>query len=453
MKETKTMMISVDVLHEHPQNPRKSIGDVSELTESIKKNGIMQNLTVIPGHWDEKGEFHEDEYTLLIGHRRFNAAKAAGVKEVPCRLVENMDEKEQLSTMLEENMQRADLTIWEQATGFQLMLDLGDTEDGLAEKTGFSKQTIRHRLNIAKLDGKEIKKKEQDESFQLTLRDLYELEKIENVKTRNKILKEARDSRELVWKAHSAAAQEKEDKKAAVLIEALKAAGIKEAPERVTHEMYSGKWERIREFDLKADKEPKIPKSFLADVEDSWMWFRYYGSIKVIKPAPKAQRKKEVDPTEKNKKELKKMLKALLDRKHMFIEEIITGKLDGIKEEHETCEEIWNLLVVLNTYISPSGLRSFFTGKNDYETPQADKDAADDKISKLNLMQKMLIALDHTMQDIGELMDWRGEYIESKANNYKEAFKILKKWGWSFEEEEKAMIDGTHEFYKKEGKA
>ena len=68
-------------------------------------------------------------------------------------------------------------------------------------------------------------------------------------------------------------------------------------------------------------------------------------------------------------------------------------------------------------------------------------------------MQKMLIALDHTMQDIGELMDWRGEYIESKANNYKEAFKILKKWGWSFEEEEKAMIDGTHEFYKKEGKA
>ena len=155
----------------------------------------------------------------------------------------------------------------------------------------------------------------------------------------------------------------------------------------------------------------------------------------------------------RNKKELKKMLKALLDRKHMFIEEIITGKLDGIKEEHETCEEIWNLLVVLNTYISPSGLRSFFTGKNDYETPQADKDAADDKISKLNLMQKMLIALDHTMQDIGELMDWRGEYIESKANNYKEAFKILKKWGWSFEEEEKAMIDGTHEFYKKEGKA
>ena len=89
MKETKTMMISVDVLHEHPQNPRKSIGDVSELTESIKKNGIMQNLTVIPGHWDEKGEFHEDEYTLLIGHRRFNAAKAAGVKEVPCRVVEN----------------------------------------------------------------------------------------------------------------------------------------------------------------------------------------------------------------------------------------------------------------------------------------------------------------------------------------------------------------------------
>lgn len=211
MKES-TVLLSVDVLHQHPQNPRKDLGELVELTESIKKNGIMQNLTVIPGHWDEKGNFNNYGYTLLIGHRRFAAAKAAGLKEVPCRIVEEMDEKEQLSTMLEENMQRTDLTIWEQATGFQLMLDLGETEEGIAEKTGFSKQTIRHRLNIAKLDGAEIKKKEQDDAFQLTLRDLYELEKIKSIETRNEILKKARDSRDLVWRAHIAVNDEREKK-------------------------------------------------------------------------------------------------------------------------------------------------------------------------------------------------------------------------------------------------
>lgn len=450
MKQKTATMLSIDVLHEHPQNPRKSIGDIGELTESIKKNGIMQNLTVIPGHWDDSGNFLESEYTLLIGHRRFNAAKAAGLAEVPCRIVEGMDEKEQLSTMLEENMQRADLTIWEQATGFQLMLDLGDTEDGLAEKTGFSKQTIRHRLNIAKLDGKEIKKKEQDESFQLTLKDLYELEKIENVKTRNKILKEARDSRDLVWKAHNAAENEKMDKKADIIIKVLKAKGVKEAPERVTHEMYSGKWEIVKEWDLRSEKEPKLAKATEADIKNDWLWYRYYSSVKLVKPTPKKKEKKEVDPTERNRKEVKRITKSLLERKRMFIREVITGKLDGIKEEQETCEELWNHMITMGTYLSQSGLRRFFTEKDDYSTPQEEKDAADDKISKLSLLQKMLIIFDHAMDDIGDLADWRGQYQKSKGDEYKEAFRILKKWGWSFEDDEKAIIEGTHELYTKE---
>lgn len=450
MRTETATMLSVDVLHEHPQNPRKSIGDVSELTESIRKNGIMQNLTVIPGHWDDSGNFLESEYTLLIGHRRFNAAKAAGLTEVPCRIVEGMDEKEQLSTMLEENMQRADLTIWEQATGFQLMLDLGDTEEGLAEKTGFSKTTIRHRLNIAKLDGKEIKKKEQDDSFQLTLKDLYELEKIEDIKTRNKILKDARDSRELAWKAHQAAEQEKMDKRAAIIIKLLKAAGVKEAPEKVTHEMYSGKWETVKEWDLRSEKEPKLAKATQADIQSDWLWYRYYGSVKLIKPTPKKKEKKEADPTEKNRKELKKKVKELMVKKHIFIDEVITGKLDGIKEEYETCEELWNHLITMGTYLSQSGLRRFFTEKDDYSTPQEEKDAADDKISKLSLMQKMLIILDHAMDDIGDLADWRCQYLKSKGDEYKEAFRILKRWGWSFEDDEKAIIDGTHELYTKE---
>lgn len=43
--------ISTREIYQHPDNPRKDLGELSELADSIKKNGIMQNLTVIPGHW------------------------------------------------------------------------------------------------------------------------------------------------------------------------------------------------------------------------------------------------------------------------------------------------------------------------------------------------------------------------------------------------------------------
>ena len=197
MKNRGICNLSLNQIYSHPDNPRKDLGDLSEMTESVRKNGIMQNLTVIPGHWDNDRNWIENGYTLVIGHRRYAAAKNAKLEKVPCRIIEGMTHKEQVSMMLEENMQRNDLTIWEQAQGFQMMLDLGDTEEQISEKTGFSKSTVRHRLNIAKLDQDVLKKKQDDDSFQLSLRDLYELEKIKDLKVRNDILSKAGSSRDL----------------------------------------------------------------------------------------------------------------------------------------------------------------------------------------------------------------------------------------------------------------
>ena len=80
-------MISIDKLRHHPQNPWKSIGDVTELAESIKAKGILQNLTVV------QCPSALGEYWVVIGNRRLEAAKQAGVKELPC-LISTMDEKE-----------------------------------------------------------------------------------------------------------------------------------------------------------------------------------------------------------------------------------------------------------------------------------------------------------------------------------------------------------------------
>ena len=190
--------IKAEHIRSNPENPRKDLGDLSELVESIRKNGILQNLTVIP----VDGE--PGEYMTIIGHRRYAAGTQAGVTAFPCQIAEGLSMREQMAIMLEENMQRNDLTIWEQANGFQMILDLGETEDSIAEKTGFSKTTVRHRLNIAKLNPKVLQEKEKDECFQLSLKDLYELEKIPDVKTRNKILKEATSLNNLAQKAKNA---------------------------------------------------------------------------------------------------------------------------------------------------------------------------------------------------------------------------------------------------------
>ncbi|MBE6671614.1 MAG: ParB/RepB/Spo0J family partition protein, partial [Ruminococcaceae bacterium] len=140
--ENKLVYLSLEDLYPHPDNPRKELGDISELAESIKAKGIMQNLTVVSRE--------EGGYTVIIGHRRTAAAKAAGLSSAPC-IIADMTPAEQVQTMLLENMQRSDLTVYEQAQGFQMMMDLGDTVDGIAEKTGFSKKTVRRRLKMAEL--------------------------------------------------------------------------------------------------------------------------------------------------------------------------------------------------------------------------------------------------------------------------------------------------------------
>lgn len=170
-------MIPIDNLLHHPQNPRLDLGDLTELTESIKSQGVLQNLTVVP---------EADHYLVLIGNRRMEAAKLAGLEELPCAIVE-MDPTDQIATMLTENMHRSDLTLFEQAQGIQMMMDLGLTEAQISNITGFSRTTVKRRAEMAKLDKETLKKK----CAQLTMDDVDMLMKIKDPEKRNEVLEKA----------------------------------------------------------------------------------------------------------------------------------------------------------------------------------------------------------------------------------------------------------------------
>lgn len=112
--------IPVSQLTPNPHNPRRDVGDVRELADSIRAQGIKQELLVTPSG-DRDGR---PMYRVVIGHRRLAAAKIAGLDMVPCR-VEGMTAREERELMLVENTQRVDLTPLEEADGYQGLLDLG----------------------------------------------------------------------------------------------------------------------------------------------------------------------------------------------------------------------------------------------------------------------------------------------------------------------------------------
>lgn len=180
----KIVMLRVDQLHPHPDNPRKDLGDLTELADSIKAKGVLQNLTVVPYWSPVHKRIIQGLYTIIIGHRRHSAAKLAGLTELPCVIAE-MDAKEQVETMAMENIQRSDLTPREQGDCFQMMLDMGSTPAELAKKTGFSETTIRNRAKLAQLDKKKFQKAEERGG---TLSDYLKLHNITDPDRRNKVL-------------------------------------------------------------------------------------------------------------------------------------------------------------------------------------------------------------------------------------------------------------------------
>lgn len=181
-RDINIFQIPVAHIEPHPQNPRKDLGDLTELCDSIRKNGIMQNLTVVP--LDDS----MTRFRCVIGHRRLAAAKEVGLFAVPATIAENMDEREQLATMIAENMQRADLTIPEQAQAVQLMLDLGEDFGSIADRTGLSESTVRRRAKLAAYDQTALAK-----AFKrgASLFDLEKIEKIEDPELQAKCLEKA----------------------------------------------------------------------------------------------------------------------------------------------------------------------------------------------------------------------------------------------------------------------
>jgi ParB family transcriptional regulator, chromosome partitioning protein len=137
-------LIALDQLDPNPEQPRVEIGDLNDLTASIKEKGVLEPLLVKPsritGRW-----------MIIAGERRWRASKAAGLRDVPCIEME-VDDRAVAEIALIENMQRKDLTAWEEADGLAALCErFGYTHEDVARKVGKSRSTVTEALSIASL--------------------------------------------------------------------------------------------------------------------------------------------------------------------------------------------------------------------------------------------------------------------------------------------------------------
>ena len=141
--EPELCWLNLTDLRPHPDNPRINLGDLSELTRSIRTNGILESLLVLPA--DDEGH-----YLIVAGHRRYAAAiKAGNVEDVPA-VVRSMTEAEVVEAMLTENVHRADLTVGEEVRAIErlMSLDAGLSPSKLCRRVGKSQAWVRARMAV-----------------------------------------------------------------------------------------------------------------------------------------------------------------------------------------------------------------------------------------------------------------------------------------------------------------
>ena len=138
-------LLPIDSIRPNPDQPRRAfdLEELQELKRSIAQVGLIQPLTVRPGR--------EGGYELISGERRLRACQLLGLREMPC-IVEQVDQERSALMALVENVQRSDLSFWEEAEGYRRLLTVyGLGREDLCRRIGKSPAFLSNKLRLLRL--------------------------------------------------------------------------------------------------------------------------------------------------------------------------------------------------------------------------------------------------------------------------------------------------------------
>ena len=132
-------MVPIEDLQPNPRQPRQDLGDLAELKASVKAKGVLEPILVRPVG---------GRYEIIAGERRYRAALEVGLSELPC-IVRDTTDAEMMELALVENLQRKDLSPFEEADGLRMLAEAyGYTHELMAEKLGKSRTSITETLSL-----------------------------------------------------------------------------------------------------------------------------------------------------------------------------------------------------------------------------------------------------------------------------------------------------------------
>lgn len=457
----------------HPDNPRKELGDLSELTKSIKENGILQEITVIPKYCldtpkeeQEKpgGRYIEDptsEYYVLMGHRRLAAYKAGhNFGSLKCKVAYNISRSEQIGIMLEENVQRNELTVPEQIESFQLMLDLGETVETISEKTGFSRSTIYRRISNADVVD-EIKEKE---DYQLTISDMEELAKV-STEEKKSILKKATSGQDIKYQVEVAIKKHEREEKIQKLIEILEAKGVIEYNEDAK-ELYPDWWRLERVGSIQIDTPDQEEIEALEGNEYFERPNQWQTAIEIRRPYSETEEISEEEKEEERKRELEKqnmeIIKKCQDGMEGSIRDFLKMLAAGdLKIGKEIDVNHFAIIMRMFPELDFSGeyVAAFLCNKRAWTL--ADEEQRDCLNGINNIEIGLLACMSYNLESF---VTWQGKYNQDAALMYTVTMEQLKNAGFIEPDdsefhliglpEDEAFINianGTSKLYKQEG--
>lgn len=137
--------ISIDKISPNREQPRRIFDETAleELAESMKQLGVIQPIVLA-----KDGDY----YKIIVGERRWRAAKIAGLKKIPA-IIKDLDETSAYEIALVENLQRENLNLIEEARGYRKLVDIfGLSQEEVAQKVGKSRPTVTNALRLLNLD-------------------------------------------------------------------------------------------------------------------------------------------------------------------------------------------------------------------------------------------------------------------------------------------------------------
>ena len=459
--KNKVELIDVSKLRQHPKNVRQSYDGIEELAASVKENGILQNLTVVPD------PATEGYYLVVIGNRRLLAAREAKLKKAPCCVVD-MSEGEQIATMLLENMQRRDLNLIEEAKGVQMTLDLGFDIDELSKKTGLSKRSLKDRKKIADMD-LDYSEVSEETMKQITLADMEKLSQIRDEEARQEILKTV-GSDDFTYNVTQQMNKEKYDAWKKCMTGLLKERGAEELFQGLRYDEY----EKV-DYYYERDREKTFP-----EFDEDHRYAFYFGSAtmmylytidKAMEAEPDAEvededddgviggtyddaalekRLAERDRKQKREQARKEEAQTLRDMRRNYMKSETEQKCLPYNRLLHWAAKCW-----VGSEDIDSELYAELLGKTEEEIEvydfNAEDVAKDVEFDPANMIKLIFAALESRWHLNSLPCDWDGRYKDDfAAESWQTMYNFLDECGYKVSKREWAIVGGTSDLYEHE---